>query len=78
MCHFHQKKIVQRYITMRLKLEASKALKKIVSRLAGTTKKNFSKKLEDWHEIYRDFLEEKSISSTTGELHYTQYTLDID
>jgi hypothetical protein len=56
---------------MRPKLEASKALKKIVSRLTGTTKKNFSKKLEDWHEIYRDFLEEKSISSTTRELHYT-------
>jgi hypothetical protein len=31
MCHFHQKKIVQRYITIRPKLEASKDLKKIVS-----------------------------------------------
>ncbi|QOY55263.1 hypothetical protein HUE87_03235 [Candidatus Sulfurimonas marisnigri] len=33
MCHFHQKKIVQRYITIRPKLEVSKDLKKIVSRL---------------------------------------------
>jgi len=28
-------------------------------------------KLDDWHELYKDFLEEKSVSSTTGELHYT-------
>jgi hypothetical protein len=46
MCHFHQRKIVQRYITMR-------------------------PKLDEWYEKYKDFLEEKSISSTTGELHYT-------
>ena len=70
MCHFHQKKIVQRYITMRPKLEASKALKKIVSRLTQTIEKNFTQKLDDWYETYREFLEEKSIFSTTGELHY--------
>ena len=28
-------------------------------------------KLNDWYEIYRFFLEEKTTSSTTGELHYT-------
>jgi len=71
MCHFHQKKIVQRYITMRPKLEASKDLKKIVSRLTQTTEKNFTQKLDEWYENYKDFLYEKSISSTTGELHYT-------
>lgn len=47
MCHFHQKKIVQRYITMRPKLEASKDLKKIVSRLTKTTEKNFTEKLDE-------------------------------
>ena len=71
MCHFHQKKIVQRYITMRPKLEASKDLKKIVSRLTLTTQKNFTNKLDEWYENYKEFLEEKSVSSTTGELHYT-------
>lgn len=71
MCHFHQKKIVQRYITMRPKLEASQDLKKIVSKLTQTTEKNFTQKLDEWYEIYKDFLDEKSISSTTGELHYT-------
>ena len=71
MCHFHQKKIVQRYITMKPKLEASQELKKIVSRLTQTIEKNFTLKLNNWYENYKDFLDEKSVSSTTGELHYT-------
>ena len=71
MCHFHQKKIIQRYITMRPKLEASQELKRIVSRLTLTTEKNLTKKLDEWYGKYKDFIEEKSVSSTTGELHYT-------
>lgn len=71
MCHFHQKKIIQRYITMRPKLLASKDLKKIVSRLTKTTEKNFTQRLDSWYEEYQDFLDEKSTSSTTGKLHYT-------
>jgi len=71
MCHFHQKKIIQRYLTMRPKLQASKDLKKIVSRLTQTTEKNFTQKLDSWYDEYQDFLDEKSTSSTTGKLHYT-------
>ncbi|CAA6814006.1 MAG: FIG00657648: hypothetical protein [uncultured Campylobacterales bacterium] len=71
MCHFHQKKIIQRYITLKPKLQASKDLKKIVSRLTLTTQNNFIKKLDIWYEIYKDFLDEKTVSKTTGKLHYT-------
>ncbi|MCB4763521.1 MAG: hypothetical protein LGB78_06430 [Sulfurovum sp.] len=71
MCHFHQKKIIQKDITMRPKLQVSKDLKKIVSRLTYTTEKNFTQKLDNWHEGYYDFLDERSTSSTTGKLHYT-------
>ena len=71
MCHFHQKKIVQRYITLRPKLEAGKDLKKIVSRLTRTTEKNFIHKLNKWYEKYQAFLDEKSVSTTTGKFHYT-------
>ncbi len=49
MCHFHQKKIVQRYITMRPKLETGKDFKRIVSRLTQTTEKNFTQKLDELH-----------------------------
>ena len=83
MCHFvltslrnstslhHQKKIIQRYITLNPKLQASKDLKKIVANLTKTNEKNFTKKLNEWYEKYHNFLEEKTVSSTTGELHYT-------
>ena len=56
---------------MKPKLEVSKDLKKIVSRLTHTTEKNLTQKLDEWYAIYKDFLDEKSISSITGELHYT-------
>jgi hypothetical protein len=58
MCHFHQKKIIQRYITMNPKLQASKDLKKIMTRLTQTNEKNFTEKLDNWYEKYKLFLEE--------------------
>lgn len=71
MCHFHQIKIVKRYITQNPKLEASIELKKIIGRIKFTNENNFSKALNGWHENYKDFLDEKTISSTTGKLQYT-------
>ena len=46
---------MQRYLAKRPKLEASKALEKIVYRLTQTTEKNFTKKLDKWHEEYQSF-----------------------
>ena len=71
MCHFHQVKIVKRYITQNPKLEASIELKKIVGRLRYTNEKNFTENLNNWHEKYQSFLDEKTVSSTTGKLQYT-------
>ena len=56
---------------MKPKLEAGKDLKKIMTRLTQTNEKNFTQKIDEWFESYKEFLEEKSISSTTGELNYT-------
>ncbi|OIN84713.1 hypothetical protein KX00_252 [Francisella sp. TX07-6608] len=47
MCHFHQKKIVHRYITKNPKLEASIELQKILNRLTKTTETRFKNKLLD-------------------------------
>ncbi len=71
MCHFHMKQIVKRYITMNPKLESSQELKKIMTNLTRTTEKNFTKKLQNWHKKYEQFLDEKTESSTTGKLQYT-------
>lgn len=46
MCHFHQKMILQRYLTRKPKLDASKDLKKIISRLTSTTRTRFENKLD--------------------------------
>ena len=71
MCQFHMKQIIKRYITMNPKLEAGKDLKIIMRSLTRTTEKNFTKRIENWHKKYKEFLNEKTKSSTTGQLHYT-------
>ena len=42
-CHFHQKKVVPRYITMHPRLEAGKDLQKIMYNLTSTTQTIFTK-----------------------------------
>ena len=71
MCHFHQKKIIQRYITMKPKLEEGKYLKKIMTRLTQTNEKNFTQKIDEWYEKYKNFLDELTVNNLTGECHYT-------
>jgi len=73
MCIFHQKRIVQRYITMRPRLQARKDLKKIVATLTTTTEKRFMTKLDQWYEEYADFIDEKTISFTSGKEFFTHY-----
>jgi hypothetical protein len=58
---------------MKPKLQASKDLKKIVANLTTTTESRFTKKLDEWYEIYKDFIDEKTISSITGKEFYTHY-----
>ncbi len=71
MCHFHQRKTINRYLTRNPKLEASKDLQKIMYSLTTTTQKKFTKRLNEWHEKHQTFLEEKSISRVTGKEQYT-------
>lgn len=77
MCHFHQKMIIHRYLTRRPKLEASKDLKKIVSRLTTTTEVRFKNKLDKWYEIHKDFINEKSINSITAKEQFTHRKLVV-
>ena len=75
MCHFHQKRIIQRYITKNPKLEASKALQKIMIRLTSTNETIFTKKLDAWYETYKDFLAEKTLNDLTGKESFTHAKL---
>jgi len=62
MCHFHQKQIINRYLTLRPKLEASQELKDICFNLCRTDKNEFNRKLEAWYLKWEEFLKERTIS----------------
>ena len=75
MCHFHQKKVIQRYITMHPRLEAGKDLQKIMYKLTSTTQSIFTKKLNEWYEKHKDILAEKTINPDTLKEAYTHQKL---
>ena len=75
MCHFHQKKIIQRYITKYPRLQAGKDLKKVMYNLTTTTEGRFTKKLDEWFKIYEDFTEELTVNPITGECFYKHQKL---
>jgi len=75
MCHFHQKKIIQRYITKYPRLQAGKELKKVMYNLTTTTEGRFIKKLDEWFNIYENFIEELTINPITGECFYKHQKL---
>ena len=60
MCHFHQKQIIQRYLTQKPKLEASKELKEVSSWVWKGRYEVMREYLEDWHRRHQLFLNERN------------------
>lgn len=75
MCHFHQKKTIQRYLTRKPKLEAGKDLQKIMLTLTKTNEEKFTKRLDKWHDKHQSFLTEKSINPKTLKTSFTHQRL---
>lgn len=76
MCHFHQKKIIQRYLTSNPKLEAGIQLKAISDTLTSTNEKEFINKLTNWHNKWNIFLKEKTLDFFNPKRwHYTHRRL---
>lgn len=71
MCHFHQKQIIQRYLTTRPKLQAGIELKDIADTLTGSNEKEFTVKVSNWHDKWELFLKEKTTNPITGRWCYT-------
>jgi hypothetical protein len=65
------KKTINKYLTRKPRLEASKDLQKIMYNLISTNQTNFTKRLNSWHKKYKIFLDEKSISKTTNKFQFT-------
>lgn len=62
MCHFHQKQIINRYLTLRPKLQASIELRAITVNLCHTDKEKFEHILDLWYKKWADFLKERTIN----------------
>ena len=77
MCHFHQKQIIQRYLTLRPKLEAGIELKAITDTLANATEKEFASKFNDWCNRWDSFLKERTTDPITKRWHYTHKRIRI-
>lgn len=75
MCHFHQKAIINRYLTRRPRLQAGKKLRSIVMTLCQSNEKNFDNALQMWHEAWQFFLKERTIDIQTNRWHYTHKRL---
>lgn len=71
MCHFHQQKIVTRYITRNPILKANIELRILSLKLAKTDKESFTGWLNDWYEKWGEFLKEKSFNPETGIYYFT-------
>jgi len=71
MCHFHQKQIVQRYLTTRPKLQAGIELRTIADILTFSNEKEFQNKINCWHKKWETFLKEKTTNPITGRWSYT-------
>jgi hypothetical protein len=67
--------IIQRYITKHPKLAASKDLQKIMNRLTSTNETIFTKRLDTWYKIHKDFLAEKTLNESTGKESFTHAKL---
>lgn len=76
MCHFHQKRIIQRYLTNNPKLPAGIELKLIADTLGNTDEKEFTGKLTNWHNKWNEFLKERTQDPINlKKWHYTHRRL---
>lgn len=71
MCHFHQKQILRRYLTLHPKLEAGVELQTVGRTLTFLSEKDFTQILSEWHDRWGSFLKEKTFESDELHWHYT-------
>ena len=75
MCQFHQAAIIRRYLTRNPKLPAAIELMEVVSLMKQTDKESFVGALNEWHNKWRSFLNDRTINEETGKSFYTHKRL---
>ena len=75
MCQFHQIAIITRYITRNPRVPASIELKALMHLLPKTDKESFFGQLDEWHEHWKSFIDERAINPETGKSRYVHRRL---
>ena len=75
LCQFHKFQRVTQLISKNPKLEASKDLRELMFLLKDTDRRSMTELLRRWHEIWGDFLKEKTTNILTGKTHFTHKRL---
>ena len=75
MCHFHQKQIVIRCITLNPQLPAGVELLALVNTLTVSAESSFTDGFTEWCEKWETFLKEKSLNEKSNRYTYTHRKL---
>ena len=75
LCHFHQVKTVNRYLTRKPKTAAAQDLRELVLTLKNNNRLQFESALNGWFERHKSFLNERTVNPETGKSHYTHKRL---
>lgn len=75
MCQFHQAAIIRRYLTKRPKLQAGVELMQVLDTMKQTDKESFEGQLNQWHNKWKSFLDERTINTESGKSFYTHKKL---
>ena len=75
LCHFHQVKTVNRYLTRKPKAAAAQDLRELVLTLKNSNRLQFESALNGWFERHKSFLNERTVNPETGKSHYTHKRL---
>lgn len=75
MCQFHQVAIIRRYLTRNPRLPAAIELTRVVSLMKQTDKESFEGALNEWHNKWESFLNERKKNEETGKSFYAHKRL---
>jgi len=75
MCHFHQKRIINRYLTTRPKLPASIELRAILKTMSRSNEVELKDRLNTWFQEWKLFLKQKTTNPLTGHWSFTHKRL---
>lgn len=74
-CQYHQLQTITQCLSRRPKLPASQQLRSIALTLCKTTQQEFTSKLDQWYEVWKDFLKEKTIHPESKRTSYKHRNL---